>query len=701
MKTDYYELLGVESSATETELKKAYRKKALIYHPDKNRDNIEEANLKFSEISIAYETLSDAQQREWYDSHKFSILMEDEDRDLDSNDINGENVSYYAGTTVDDINRYFDNNLYTKLDDSINGFYSIISVLLDKIASEEVAIGKRLNLPGFEKYKDDTQFANACDPKELMFPRFGNSKSDYGEHIRLFYKVWSNFQTLKNFAWVDEYKYFQAPDRRTRRLMERENKKIRDEARKEYNETVRRFISFIKKKDLRVNPKVIKNYEKQKLRKQQLDLKVRAESEKKERKRQREVFTEQSWQSIDPDELAEIEEELNKIYQEEKKLNKRKNKKESNGDESLDDSDEDDSDESDEESDYNIYECVICNKIFKNEKQLKEHEKSKKHIKLLKKLKWQMKKEGIELGIDNEGFVNNQGEEEVDDDGDDDDEDGFATADEEFGDDIDEDELEDEDEDEIDIDDLDDYDLEEDLSEDIDDIEDPQDLEDIDEQNDDIEIENISEKTRNLELDDEVDDDIDEDEDLIDINSNKDKNGKPNYSMNSKTNKNKNKKTNKKKTNYNINDSDSDEFNKKTKKNDKRLYELEELLGSGSNKDTDTANSPSFEISVDDEDSDDDWSMKKPAKKGKKKTKKQQSYSIPDNSVNEDSTNSTPEPPATTNNKSIGNINNEICAACGETFTSRNKLFQHVKATGHAAAPSKVKKVSKKKKNKN
>ncbi|GMF79642.1 unnamed protein product [[Candida] boidinii] len=232
--------------------------------------------------------------------------MEDEDRDLDSNDINGENVSYYAGTTVDDINRYFDNNLYTKLDDSINGFYSIISVLLDKIASEEVAIGKRLNLPGFEKYKDDTQFANACDPKELMFPRFGNSKSDYGEHIRLFYKVWSNFQTLKNFAWVDEYKYFQAPDRRTRRLMERENKKIRDEARKEYNETVRKFISFIKKKDLRVNPKVIKNYEKQKLRKQQLDLKVRAESEKKERKRQREVFTEQSWQSIDPDELAEL-----------------------------------------------------------------------------------------------------------------------------------------------------------------------------------------------------------------------------------------------------------------------------------------------------------------------------------------------------------------------------------------------------------
>ncbi|GMF03845.1 unnamed protein product [[Candida] boidinii] len=172
MKTDYYELLGVESSATETELKKAYRKKALIYHPDKNRDNIEEANLKFSEISIAYETLSDSQQREWYDSHKFSILMEDEDRDLDSNDINEENISYYAGTTVDDINRYFDNNLYTKLDDSINGFYSIISVLLDKIASEEVAIGKKLNLPGFEKYKDDTQFANACDPKELMFPRF-------------------------------------------------------------------------------------------------------------------------------------------------------------------------------------------------------------------------------------------------------------------------------------------------------------------------------------------------------------------------------------------------------------------------------------------------------------------------------------------------------------------------------------------------
>lgn len=66
-KRDYYEVLGVSKTATDDELKKAFRKLAKQYHPDANPDNKEEAEKKFKEINEAYETLSDPQKRKMYD----------------------------------------------------------------------------------------------------------------------------------------------------------------------------------------------------------------------------------------------------------------------------------------------------------------------------------------------------------------------------------------------------------------------------------------------------------------------------------------------------------------------------------------------------------------------------------------------------------------------------------------------------------
>jgi molecular chaperone DnaJ len=63
---DYYELLGVKKTASDEEIKKAYRGLAKKYHPDKNKGN-KEAENKFKEISEAYAVLSDKEKREQYD----------------------------------------------------------------------------------------------------------------------------------------------------------------------------------------------------------------------------------------------------------------------------------------------------------------------------------------------------------------------------------------------------------------------------------------------------------------------------------------------------------------------------------------------------------------------------------------------------------------------------------------------------------
>ncbi len=66
-KEDFYKLLGVDKNASDAEIKKSYRSKAMKFHPDRNKDNPEEAEAKFKQIKEAYEVLSDPKKRAAYD----------------------------------------------------------------------------------------------------------------------------------------------------------------------------------------------------------------------------------------------------------------------------------------------------------------------------------------------------------------------------------------------------------------------------------------------------------------------------------------------------------------------------------------------------------------------------------------------------------------------------------------------------------
>lgn len=70
-KRDYYEVMGLTKNATLEDIKKAYKKLAIKWHPDKNPNNKEEATQRFREIAEAYEVLTDETKRKAYDTYGF------------------------------------------------------------------------------------------------------------------------------------------------------------------------------------------------------------------------------------------------------------------------------------------------------------------------------------------------------------------------------------------------------------------------------------------------------------------------------------------------------------------------------------------------------------------------------------------------------------------------------------------------------
>ncbi|KAK9472749.1 uncharacterized protein V1510DRAFT_364996 [Dipodascopsis tothii] len=336
----YYELLGVERTASEVEIKAAYKKQALKLHPDRNYGNVEEATAKFTLVQEAYETLSDANDRAWYDAHRDQILNGKKPTEVDGPD--------GVGSTVDQLLRFFDPSIFSVVDDSAGGLFTIARKIFAQLELEE------------------SEAADELGAEYAPLPSFGGSTSG-PDDVRRFYVAWGRFATLREFAWADKYRLSDAPDRRVRRAMEKENKKLRDAARKEYNDTVKAFVNFIGKRDPRERAAGVTDAQRQ----QELRAAAKSQSAKARaaRKEQMAAYETPDWMDTQEDDRGYHVAAA--------------------GD---DDDYDDDVDE--------VYECVVCDKIFKNENQFDSHEKSKKHLKAVRDLTRQMRREGIEFGLD-------------------------------------------------------------------------------------------------------------------------------------------------------------------------------------------------------------------------------------------------------------------------------------------------------------
>ncbi|KAF7806255.1 DNAJ protein JJJ1-like protein [Senna tora] len=317
----HYEVLGLQRDSTPDEIRSAYRRLALQRHPDKlvkSGLSQAEATAQFQELQHAYEVLSDPKERAWYDSHRSQILFSD------PNSV-GKSV---PNSFIPDLFSFFSNTVYSGYSDTGKGFYKVYSDVFDKIHANEINFAKKLGL-GIDVVR--------------QAPLMGNLDSPYAQ-ATAFYNYWLGFSTVMDFCWVDEYDVMAGPNRKSRRLMEEENSKIRKKAKKEYNETVRKLADFVKKRDKRViDMKVKKNMEMEKKKEEERERKKQLEKERKERAM---AYEEPDWAKVEED-----EEDEESWFEEE---SKRKN-------------------------DDNEFYCVLCGKKFKSEKQWKNHEQSKKH----------------------------------------------------------------------------------------------------------------------------------------------------------------------------------------------------------------------------------------------------------------------------------------------------------------------------------
>ncbi|KAJ4347680.1 hypothetical protein N0V95_005223 [Ascochyta clinopodiicola] len=343
VKTSYYELLGAERAATQDELKKAYRRKALELHPDRNYGDVERTTALFADVQHAYQVLSDEQERAWYDAHEGDILR--------GGTGEGAGEDQYQGnmkvTTPEEITRMmgrFRSNIdYT---DAPSGFFGFVRETFEQLAKEE-------------EYAADYEDINIPH-----YPSFGHKDDDYEGVVRDFYAAWDGFASAKSFAWLDVYRLSDAPDRYTRRLAEKENKKHRDDGRREFNDAVRTLVAFVRKRDPRYTPDTRSAEDKAKAQRELRKAQAARARAELNAKLEREAQELPNWATERP--ASELEESEEEIVEEH-------------------------------------FECVACNKTFKSERQYEAHEKSKKHQKALKDLKRKMQKDNAHLDLDDYG----------------------------------------------------------------------------------------------------------------------------------------------------------------------------------------------------------------------------------------------------------------------------------------------------------
>lgn len=231
--------------------------------------------------------------------------------------------------------------------DSSCGFFTVLRGTFDTLAKEEELA---CDWEGFEP---------------VDYPSFGHATDKYEEVARPFYAMWNGFATKKTFSWKDVFRLSDAPDRRVRRLMEKENRRFREDGIREFNETVRSLIQFVRKRDPRYIPNTQTEAERQKIIRDAATAQAaRSRAANRAKAAQQDAIP--AWTRNNDLVEVEVEEE----------------------------------EEEEEEKPEEELECVVCRKTFKSENQFGAHERSKKHLKATQQLQREMRNDDQAFSIE-------------------------------------------------------------------------------------------------------------------------------------------------------------------------------------------------------------------------------------------------------------------------------------------------------------
>ena len=296
---DFYEVLDItDRRCADEDIKKAYKKMAMKWHPDKNIGNEADATEKFKEVRHAYSVLSDARERQWYDAHRDEIL-----RGGDGTGAGGDPSGYSSGDGENEaqragggghgrrqprrrppqgpnIMRFYSPNVYGAFDDGPRGFFTIFGALFAELDNVE------------RKWWDldrDTRDRGKDGPYTSA-PGFGRSDASTHE-VQSFYQFWAGFVSCRSFAECDRYNPADADDRRMRRAMEAENAKSRRTERSKLQGDIRDLAQYLRRRDPRVAEMREKQREKQAAEAQRkaIEKKAKAEAYDKARREWREA----------------------------------------------------------------------------------------------------------------------------------------------------------------------------------------------------------------------------------------------------------------------------------------------------------------------------------------------------------------------------------------------------------------------------
>ncbi|BGP03892.1 J protein JJJ1 [Rhodotorula toruloides] len=358
---DHYEVLGVEVTASQEEIKKAFRKVALREHPDKNPNDIEGATKRFARIQAAYECLSDSQERAWYDDHREDIsnggaagTTEAEASFFDSVRKGTQKPRARAtpgrGIQTPHLMKFFSTSAWSGFDDSPTGFFNTFATLFSLLAA------------------DETSWSSPH-----LYPGFGTSSTNDVADIRAFYSAWTNFSTEKDFAWKDVYKMEEEMPRWQRREIEKENQRARQAAKREYNEAVRNLVMFVRRRDPRwtSTTSAARAAAEAEIR---ASLAASARARAAEREANAAAYEAQDWQRG-----GKGEEEVLRMWEEKSEVGSE---------------DEEDGEEVDE-----VVWCEACERGYRSGGAWENHERSRKHVKNVERLIREMQFEDAELGL--------------------------------------------------------------------------------------------------------------------------------------------------------------------------------------------------------------------------------------------------------------------------------------------------------------